>query len=209
MATKAIMRLNKIETSANSISKLRPIKQSATFTSPAGSKKDSPSLPRTTAKMIVKSSHQNARTIQILVKSRRSRNRITTTRKKVVSPLMGDSQLPSVDPMAPSVSVMAIGSWGGLFALIAILHHHRNRARRPGLEDEKEASRTRTREASKKRVVTLVRRWEGSAGVAPCWRRGTPLDPTVLLESLGRMRVSLHDTSPHIELKHDTNNSYR
>ena len=54
----------------------------------------------TTARMIVKSSHQKAWTMKMRVNRRRSRKIITRTRKNVVMPLIGDSQLPSAEAMA-------------------------------------------------------------------------------------------------------------
>ena len=58
---------------------------------------------RTTARMIVKSSHQNDFTIQIRVIIRSRRNKMTRARKKAVRATMGTPQLPSSLAMIGSV----------------------------------------------------------------------------------------------------------
>lgn len=51
---------------------------------------------RTTARMMVKSSHQKAWTIHTLVKMRKPRTKRTIARKTAVRMMMGGPQLPSV-----------------------------------------------------------------------------------------------------------------
>ena len=100
VATEAIGGFHKVETSANGVPYLDEQYVSDTLRVLHCIENNLVKGLGTTAKIIVKSSHQKARTMKMRVNRRRSKKMITRTRKKVVRPLMGDSQLPWAEAMA-------------------------------------------------------------------------------------------------------------